>query len=367
MNGDERMRDRGDDYLWDRSGAIDPEVARLERLLGAYAHADLPRRRLRTASTQAQARPRRRWRIAFAAAAVLVLCAIGMRAWYQQRLQWDAGRPWQLVAQHGDVRIDGRRTDARAALATDGLLVTGADAIARLRAAGIGEIAIGQDSRLRLVETRTGRHRLQLQQGSLWARVWAPPGQLGVGVPGAEVLDLGCEFLLQVDAYGNGSLAVRSGWVQVDNRRRDVLVPQGARVRLRADGDVGTPYDTGASASFVAALAAIDARDGDVDARGGEVRRLVAASRPQDAISLLSLLQAYPLLADGPLFGRMAQLLPQVPASRAAWNADRDAQLDAWRHALPYPRIKRWWTQWPDALPARNDKLEAWLRTSGSG
>ena len=367
MNGDERMHDHDDDYLWDRSGAVDPGIARLERLLGAYAHADMPRHLHRATSTKSQLRPRRRWRIAFAVAAVLALCALGTRAWYQQRLQWDAGRPWQVVAQRGDVRIDGRRTGTRAALALDALLETGADTVARLRAAGIGEIAVGEDSRLRLVETRTGRHRLQLQQGSLWTRVWAPPGQLGVDVPGADILDLGCEFLLEVDADGNGSLAVRSGWVQIETRRREVLVPQGTRVRLRANGDAGTPYDSGAGAEFVKALDAIDARGGDVDARGDEVRRLVAASRPQDAISLLSLLQAHPSLADGPLFGRMAGLLPQIPASRAAWDADRDAQLDAWRHALPYPRIKRWWTQWPDALPVPDNKLEALLRSSGPG
>ena len=99
MNGDERMHGHDDDYLWDRSGAVDPEVARLESLLGAYAHADMPRR---ATATQAPFRPHRRWRIAFAAAAVLALCAVGTRAWYQQRLQWDAGRPWQVVAQRGD-------------------------------------------------------------------------------------------------------------------------------------------------------------------------------------------------------------------------------------------------------------------------
>ena len=38
---------------------------------------------------------------------------------------------------------------------------------------------------------------MQLQEGRLWVRVWAPPGQFGVGVPGAEVIDLGCEFLLE--------------------------------------------------------------------------------------------------------------------------------------------------------------------------
>jgi hypothetical protein len=363
MNGG----DMDNDYLWDRSGPVDLEVARLERLLRAHAYADAPRRaRVDVPAKPATHSRRRRWNVVFAAAAVLAVCAIGTRAWFHQRLQWDAGEPWQVIAQQGDVRIDGRAQQARA-LALDGTLETGANAMTRLRAAGIGEVAIGQGSRLRLVETRTGRHRVQLEQGSLWARVWAPPGQFGVGVAGADVIDLGCEFLLKVDADGNGSLSVLSGWVQVDNLRREVLVPQGTRVRVNGDGAAGTPHAFSATPAFVAALDAIDARSGDVDPHGEHVRRLLAASRAQDAISLLALLRDYPRLAEGPMFERLAALLPTPVATRDAWSADRIAVLNAWWDALPYPRVKRWWTQWPDALPARNGKMAQWLQGQGNG
>lgn len=359
MNGDERMHGNGADYLWDRIGAPDPDVAALEQLLQGQAHDGAPRRR---APVQATRRPRRRWKIALAAAAVLALCAVGVRGWYQQRLQWEPGKPWQVVVERGDARINGHPVDAATALPTEGLLETGTGGVAHLRAAGIGDVVLGEGSRLRLVETRTGRHRVNLQEGRLWARVWAPPGQFGVGVEGVQVLDLGCEFLLQVDADGDGRLTVRSGWVLVDNLRREVLVPEGTTVRLHGAGSSGTPHDLGAGVGFVSALDAIDAREGGVDPHGDEVRALLAAARAQDAISLLSLLQAYPRLGDGPMFERMQQLMPGVPASRQAWNLDHDAQLDAWRRGLPYPRLKRWWMQWPDALPASDRKAEALMQ-----
>ena len=367
MNGDERMREEGmdNDYLWDRSGPVDPEIARLERLLHGHAQVDVPRR-ARVVPKALPRMRRRRWRAALAAAAMLAVCVLGMRAWFLQRLHWDAGEPWQVLAQQGDVRIDGRSQQA-SALALDGTLETGQGAMTRLRAAGIGEVAVGAGSRVRLVETRTGRHRVQLEQGSLWARVWAPPGQFGVGVAGADVIDLGCEFLLKVDADGIGSLSVLSGWVQVDNLRREVLVPQGTRVRVNGDGAAGTPHAFSASPAFVAALEAIDARNGAVDADGEEVHRLIAESRQQDAISLLVLLRDYPQLAEGPMFERLAILLPTPLATRDAWRSDRMAVLNAWWDALPYPRVKRWWTQWPDALPSRSAKMAHWLSTQGNG
>ena len=369
MNGDESMHDESahDDYLWDRSGLVDPEVARLERLLRRHAHVVVSHREPAAVMPPPTMLPRRRrWRIALAAAAMLAVCALGMRGWYLQRLQWDAGAPWQVVAQTGDVRIDGRQQQALE-LAIGGTLSTGENATTRLRAAGIGEVAIGAGSRLRLLETRSGRHRVQLDQGSLWARVWAPPGQFGVSVAGAELIDLGCEFMLNVDADGNGSLSVLSGWVQVDNLHREVLVPQGTRMRVNGDGAAGTPHAVSASAAFIAALDAIDARDGDVDPNGEEVRRLLAESRALDAISLLVLLRDYPALAEGPMFERLAVLLPTPLATRAHWRGDRMAVLNAWWDALPYPRVKRWWMQWPDALPARGGKPAQWLRTQGNG
>lgn len=342
--------DRDDDYLWDRSGPVDLEIARLERLLAPYALRDA-----RPAPRAAAAHPRRRrgWRIVLASAAVLAMFAVGVGTWYRQRLLWPEAQPWRMAA-IGPVRIDGRDAAADETLAPGRMLETGKGGSARLRAARIGEIVLGEDSRFSLVETRSGRHRVSLQRGSLWARVWAPPGSFGVGTQHGDVLDLGCEFVLKSDAGGNGSLEVRSGWVQIDDFWRETLVPQGARVEFRGDGPPGTPYDVGASAEFVAALREIDAQGGDVPAIAPVVRRLAHNARPQDAITLLSLLKQHPSLGEGPLFDRMAAIMPADAVVTREQLRQRGADaLGPWWQSLPYPRMKRWWMQWPDAFASK--------------
>ncbi len=355
-----------DGYLWDRSGAPDAEVQRLERLLAPYAfreerraarvsaagaHEDVRRRSMR--------RPRRRaW---LAAAAMLAVFAIGLGGWLRYRLHWPAGEPWQTVAIAGDARIDGRVMDGATALPTGGLIQTGAGGRVRLKAARIGQVLIGEDSRLRLVETRSGRHRLQLERGTLWARVWAPPGAFAVQTRSADAYDLGCEFVLRVDDDGNGRLSVRSGWVMLERYGRESLVPEGASADVSGRGP-GTPYDAAASPAFVAALREIDARGPAAEADGPEVRRLVAAARPRDAISVVSLLTRYPHLAEGPLFDRAAQLLPSAPRVTREDLRRRGANaLNHWWQALPYPRLKRWWQHWPDAFAPTAD-ADALLR-----
>ena len=158
MSGDEH-----NDYLWDRSGPVDPEIARLERLLRPHGHDGRDfHRRIASPPIRAMGGRRRRWRIAFAAAAVLGLCVIGLNAWYRHRLQWEPGRPWQVIAQRGEVRMSGADGQVPQALPLQGTLQTGGDGMVRLRAARIGEIALDRNSQLRLVDSRTGRHRLQL-------------------------------------------------------------------------------------------------------------------------------------------------------------------------------------------------------------
>ena len=343
---------RESDYLWDRGGAIDGDVARLERQLSAHRWRDAPLRPTSRTSAPRRSRPRVRW----AVAAVLAMLAVGLYGGYQHRLRWPTGQAWQIASVSGAVRVDGVQVGARAALEAGSVLETGQGAHARVRVARIGEMVLGEGARLRLMETRSGRHRTQLEHGRLWARIWAPPGSFGIATPAGDIFDLGCEFVLDAGAQGSGSLTVRSGWVQVDNAWREVLVPQGARVDFARGGRPGIPYDQGASAAFLAALHAVDTDPSQQAPTSAALARLVEHARPQDAISLLSLLQAHPALADGPVFDRLSSFLPaDARVTRAGIRASGAPALSPWWDALPYPRIKRWWMQWPDVFDARTE------------
>ena len=47
----------------------------------------------------------------------------------------------------------------------------------------------------------------------------------------------------------------------------------------------------------------------------------------------------------------LAQIMPaQAGVAREDLRAQGTDALRPWWNALPYPRIKRWWLQWPDAF-----------------
>lgn len=351
------------DYLWDSSGAVDEEVATLERLLHPYALREqsaprstmdaavvegtsTPTPHLATRHGRARSRDRLRRLVAFAA--VVSGVAIGAYGWYWQRLQWPAAHGWPAAIVQGEATLDGHAMASSQPLSPGSVLETGNRGVAKLQVARIGEVVLGRDSRLRLIATRSGQHRVQLERGVLHARIWAPPGAFGVGVPSGEALDLGCEFTIRTDARGDGHLQVQSGWVQFDNTLSEVLVPQGAQVVLYAEGP-GTPYASDAAPAFVEALAAIDREGTHLAAEADSVGQLVALSRREDAITLLSLLTRYPQLRGGPIFDRLTELVPAGVTREALAVHGRDA-LNPWWRALPYPPMKRWWMKWPDAI-----------------
>ncbi len=328
-----------DRHLWDGSGE-DAELARLEAALRPlrYRPGPLPAR------CYPAARPTRRWPPRLAAASVLLLIVLPLlHAW---RLAWPTGEAWPGRIVHAD----GATTDAQLVPGTD--FTAPVDARAEFSVARIGRLQLTPGSTLRLVESRSGRHRAELIEGTLAARVWAPPGAFGVAVGDVEAVDLGCAFTLTRAADGRGTLQVESGWVQLAGAR-DSVVPAGARAEIDPLRGPGTPHRQDAPTALREALARIDAAGGAVAADGEEISTVLAAGSDADAISYVSLLSRYPALAVGPLLARTRAALPHAGAVDASRVLAGDAQaLNPLWDALPYPRSKRWWLHWRDAFGA---------------
>jgi len=113
------------------------------------------------------------------------------------------------------------------------LLETDKVSRAKLRLGLMGAIEIEPNTKVWLIATRAGRHRIALQSGMIAARLWAPPGTLSVDTPSATAIDLGCAFTVQADEKGSGLLRITSGWVQFQLDDRKAIVPAGAVALMR--------------------------------------------------------------------------------------------------------------------------------------
>src|SRR5690606_20607926 len=191
-----------DDALWNPELPADADLARIQRLLAPYGARAGERAMPPCLPPQATG-----WRgrgiAPWAVAACLAILLVGA---HYYRLAWTPGAHWPVSHGSADARPRAR-------------LVPGADVVtrdgehARITVARIGHITLSPHSRLRLLETAGGRHRVALDRGHLRARIWAPPGYFRVAAGTAEVVDLGCDFELWQQEEGEGRVLVRSGWI----------------------------------------------------------------------------------------------------------------------------------------------------------
>jgi FecR-like protein len=333
---DERL----DGYLWDPGTEPEESVHALERRLAAYRFD--PDRAPLTLPSPPAVRPVRRlqsarpWWPRLALAAMLLL-AVGtsLATW---RWSWPAGRAWLIEA---------APAGAPDRLAVGSTLRIPRAAQAVIDVARIGTLRLAGDSALTLRATRSNRHRLTLEHGSVHVRVWAPPFSVVFQTPAGTVGDVGCEFDLQVDAAAS-RVRVRSGWVQLENALGETLVPAGASGEMLTGREPGVPVYQDAPRSFLDAVRALE--QGRTQA-GDAVDRIVTLARPRDVLTLLLLVHRG---AEGRerLAARAAELWPP-PGGVTVDHVLRgdDEAFWRWHNTLPLPPVKSWWWNWRDALP----------------
>jgi hypothetical protein len=325
-----------DQYLWDRSGHPDADVEHLEELLG----------RLRSTPPMpawSSARARAGWSTFLAAAASLAL-ACGGALWLTRA--GSQSPSWSVV------RVDGQPLVGHAVLSGAGRLALGewlrtdSRSRASLAVADIGRLDVDPGTRLRLVASSTGRHELEMAQGTVHAAIWAPPGQFVIDTPGSTTVDLGCAYTLSVDPHGGGTIDVEVGWVGFEHQGREAFIPAGARCLTRPRVGPGTPFYADLDAGAQAALETIDFEAPDHETMRHALVTIIGAARREDAMTLWHLLARVPADDRDVVFDALARLVPPPRGvTREGIRADSRDMRDRWWDALDLG-TSSWWRMW---------------------
>ena len=352
---DDDLPPDGDDYLWDKAGAPDPEVARLEAVLAPLAHdgapLELPADVVPVIPIGA-ARKRRRWAIlgaAVGAAAAAAIALVVLRPPAAPR-GCDAGEGFAFAADQAVACGGGRGTSGTLAV---GSWIETADGIAQVQVASIGTVELKPGSRLALRGTSPAEHRLALERGALHARVSAPPRLFVIETPSATAIDLGCEYDLAVAPDGTGTIAVTTGQVELAGAGDTVVVvPAATEATFTARG-VGLPVRKEATPALRAAVAGFDPADPiTVDA-------VLAAAGPGDQITLINLLVLAAPYQRAAIHDALFELSPTPEdVLRDAIIAGDATALARWRDSVVDGWMISEWCLSPDH--ARTDPHSPW-------
>jgi hypothetical protein len=353
-----------DDYLWDAKSAAatsDPqasEIAELERSLTRFRapSADLmPLSENVWKDREWQSARPSAWRDSLAIAAVLAIAFGG--AWFSvsRSAKVDSGG-WHASRITGNPQVGNEFVGERFNLRTGQTLETDETSRVRIDVGNIGEVEVGTNSRVRLLEEQIGSGSLGLDQGTITALIWAPPRRFIVQMASANAVDLGCEYTLHVDAGGNGWMRVSIGWVAFEKDGRESFVPVDAMALIRHGAAPGTPFYEDASSAFKLALEEIDFGASGVPGemtRSAALAALLEQARKRDAITLWHLLARTEGAELAQVFQRLAQLVPPPNSvTRDGILAGNAHMRDLWWDALNL-RDTGWWREWKREFPGR--------------
>jgi anti-sigma factor RsiW len=268
------------------------------------------------------------WRRALVACSLLVLLASAVSLWLYRGATRTA---WEVASLAGTPTVGRARVEKNSRLTVGEWLETDANSRAQLSVANIGQVEIDPGTRLRIVETKLTEHRIELAHGRMSARIWAPPRLFFVDTPSAVAADLGCAYTLEVDDTGRSLLHVTSGWVALEAKGRESLIPAGASCATQPGAAPGTPFFEDASRAFVDALARFDFSGGGADA----LAVVLKEARGRDTLTLWNLLTRTSGEDRARVYERLAQLAPPPTGVTRDGTLSLDQRmLDAWKDAL---------------------------------
>lgn len=209
-------------------------------------------------------------------------------------------------------------------------LETDKNSSARVIVADIGSVEVAPNSRLKLVESKTTEHRLALERGRLHARIFAPPRLFIVDTPSAAAVDLGCEYILEVNDAGDSVLRVTGGYVALENDGVESIVPALASAVTKKGKGIGMPVADSASDSFRNAVMVFDFGE----RRDEAFAKILEEARVVDSLTIWHMFARVDESRRGDVFEALASRVK--PPSKV--TKDGIVRLDR-------KMLERWWAE----------------------
>lgn len=317
-----------DEYLWNRAGNPDPEIAELEQVLEPLRYRPAAEALHALTKTESTTRHTHYWFWAGASIAAMLLLGVGLSLRHVPFIPRDTA--WKL-SWNGTTSQTARI----------GQTIETGRSPARLESEFIGEVRVDPGSRLQILQDTKDKQRLALEHGTIHAFIWAPPRQFVVDTPAATTIDLGCKYTLHVARSGTGSLNVEMGWVAFQWRNLESFIPAGASCRTWPGRGPGTPHFSDAPAELQSTLNRFDETG---DSKALEV--VLASARSRDGLTLWHLLSRTKGVQREQVFTRFSELvkLPPTVKEERILRGDPAAMDSAW-DALDLGDTD-WWREW---------------------
>lgn len=338
------------DALWNPDLVGDPELQRLEELLGTYRHESTAKeyqlwrhdavafggRDGRGADRTVSPEQRSPWWrstvwVALAAGLLGVLTwrVVGSGPVNEPNSAGDTGLEGSFA--RGSFWVDSSREGAKTLRVGDEVVAGNQDLV--IEVAELGEVTLTPGTRLRVEEDEEALSSLFLEEGTVVASILAEPRTFQIGTPAGLTVDLGCVYSVSVREDGIADLHVREGRVSFETEGRTVTVPQGARCQSIPGRGPSAPVFTDVEPEFEALVRRIESAD---PPNSSDLKALRSLARRKDTLTLYHMLRNEGRLAVRQAAYNGLKKFIHDPVGRSEQDAlNRDPEtLEEWHRNL---------------------------------
>lgn len=209
---------------------------------------------------------------------------------------------WMVSNVKGTPKVDEKTFAGVDSVKIGDWLITDDSSQALLKVSDIGTIVVDPGSKVKMLKSVAGEHRIILEYGTISADINAPPRTFFIETNSVTAVDLGCSYSFTVDKKGDGILYVKEGMVELVSDKRETIVPAGKYCLTKSGMGPGTPYREDSSPEFKRALLNYDFKNGGAAA----LNTILKNASKKDAVTLLNLMPVVDKNSKGKVYAKLA-------------------------------------------------------------
>jgi len=239
---------------------------------------------------------------------------------------------WVVSIKAGAPEINNKIITLNTELEADAILSTNSSSEAVVRISKVGTIRLFPSTKLKRIGNS---YTAKLSQGRAKINTENAEDFLELQLPGGTITDyyLGTEYVVDLDSEGNSIIKLLSGWLNIENKDRSTIFPEGYSLKILSSEGPGLPYKSNSNPKLVELL---DKIVFEKHYKAG-IDALISIASDNETVTLWNLLQRVDKQQRLSVYDKLYELVPHPDAIKKEQMLNLDSKaLQVWLEEIEW-------------------------------
>ncbi|HDZ58567.1 MAG TPA: hypothetical protein ENH47_00695 [Ignavibacteriales bacterium] len=239
---------------------------------------------------------------------------------------------WIVSVKSGTPEINNKIITVNAGLTGDAILSTNSSSEASVKISKVGTVQLFPSTNLKRIGNS---YTAKLGMGKVKINTENAEEFLDIQLPEGTITDfyLGTNYIVNVDPYGNSTITLLSGWLDIKDGDKSAIFPGGYSLKILSSEGPGLPYKTDSNPELVELL---DKIVFDNHYKAG-INALISLATDNETITLWNLLQRVDKRQRAIVYDKLYELVPHPDVIKKKQMLDLDkGALQVWLEEIEW-------------------------------